>query len=67
MPHFATEFLSYRRVRFMVESIRFVRPDVALAFIHAKLISRVPLNAIASAARQSESSSFWRNEPSRRR
>ena len=41
------------RVHYTVESVRFVRPDVALAFIHAKLISRLPSAAIASAARQS--------------
>jgi uncharacterized protein (TIGR02246 family) len=41
------------RVRYTVDRIRYVRPDVALAFIHAKLISRLPPNAIASAARQS--------------
>jgi len=41
------------RVRYTLERIRFVRPDVALAFIHAKLISRLPQNAIASAERQS--------------
>jgi len=40
------------RVRYTLERIRFVRPDVALAFIHAKLISRLPPNAIASAERQ---------------
>jgi uncharacterized protein (TIGR02246 family) len=41
------------RVRYTVDRIRYVRPDVALAFIHAKLISRLAPNAIASAARQS--------------
>jgi len=41
------------RVRYTVEGIRFIRPDVALAFIHARLISRLPPNAIASAQRQS--------------
>jgi uncharacterized protein (TIGR02246 family) len=41
------------RVHYAVESVRFVRPDVALVFLHAKLISRLPPNAIASAARQS--------------
>jgi uncharacterized protein (TIGR02246 family) len=41
------------RVRYTVESLRFIRPDVALAFIHADLLSRLPPNAIASAARQS--------------
>jgi uncharacterized protein (TIGR02246 family) len=42
------------RVRYTVDAVRFIRPDVALAFLHAKLISRLPPNAIASAARQSQ-------------
>lgn len=40
------------RVRYTIERIRHIRSDVALAFIHAKLISRLPPNAIASAQRQ---------------
>ena len=40
------------RVRFAVDGIRFVRPDVALVFIHARLNARVQLSAVASATRQ---------------
>ena len=40
------------RVRYTVERVRFLRADVALAIIHATLISRLPPNAIASAERQ---------------
>ena len=42
------------RVRYTLDEIRFVRPDVALAFIHARLISRLPPNAVASAAREAQ-------------
>jgi uncharacterized protein (TIGR02246 family) len=42
------------RVHYTVEDIRFVRPDVALAFLHAKLISRLPPGAVASATRQAQ-------------
>ncbi|MBI1209919.1 MAG: SgcJ/EcaC family oxidoreductase [Alphaproteobacteria bacterium] len=41
------------RVRYTIDRIRYVRPDVALAFMHAKLISRLPANTITSAQRQS--------------
>ena len=41
------------RVHYTVDRIRFIRSDVALAFIHADLISRLPPNAVASAARES--------------
>ncbi len=42
------------RVRYTLDEIRFVRPDVALAFIHARLISRLPRVAITSAAREAQ-------------
>lgn len=42
------------RVRYTLDTIRFLKPDVALAFIHARLISKLPPNAIASAARQTQ-------------
>ncbi len=42
------------RVRYTVDALRFIRPDMALAFIHATLISRLPPNAIASAMRQTK-------------
>jgi uncharacterized protein (TIGR02246 family) len=42
------------RVRYAIEQVRFVRPDVVLAFIHARLISRLPANAVASAMRQTQ-------------
>jgi uncharacterized protein (TIGR02246 family) len=41
------------RTRYMIDAIRFVRPDVALTFVHAKLISRLPPAAIAYAERES--------------
>lgn len=44
------------RARYAIENIRFVRPDVAIAFIRGRLISRLPPNAIASATRQGETS-----------
>ena len=42
------------RVRYTLDEIRFVRPDVTLAFIHAHLISRLPPNAIAATAREAQ-------------
>ena len=39
------------RVRSAIEDIRFIRPDVALVFIHARLNARVRLSAIAAATR----------------
>lgn len=42
------------RVRYTVETIRFVRPDVALAFLDARLISKLPPGAVASATRQTQ-------------
>lgn len=40
------------RMTFTVEGVRFIRPDVALAFVHQQLISRLPPSAVASTARQ---------------
>jgi len=40
------------RTRLAVEDIRFVRPEVAIAFIHARLISRLPPGAVTSATRE---------------
>ena len=44
------------RARYAIEGIRFVRPDVAIAFIRGRLISKLPPSAIASATRQVETS-----------
>lgn len=40
------------RVTCTVESLRFVRPDVALALMHQKIVSHLPPGAIAMTSRQ---------------
>jgi len=40
------------RVTCTIETIRFVRPDVALAIMHQKIVSRLPPGAIAMTSRQ---------------
>lgn len=42
------------RVHYTVDAVRFLRPDVALAFIHARLQSKLPPGAIASASRETQ-------------
>ncbi|MCE9523502.1 MAG: SgcJ/EcaC family oxidoreductase [Alphaproteobacteria bacterium] len=40
------------RMTFTIDAIQFIRPDVAMAFIHQKLMSHLPPDAVASTARQ---------------
>lgn len=42
------------RVRYTVERVRFLKPDVAVAIMHQKLTSHLPQSALASTARQRE-------------
>jgi uncharacterized protein (TIGR02246 family) len=40
------------RVRYTVERVRFLKPDVAVAIMHQKITSHLPQSALASTARQ---------------
>lgn len=40
------------RVRYTVECVRFLKPDVAVAIVHQKITSHLPQSALASTARQ---------------
>jgi uncharacterized protein (TIGR02246 family) len=40
------------RVTYTVEALRFLKPDVAVALMHQKIVSRLPPGAMTSTARQ---------------
>ena len=40
------------RIAYTVDAVQFVRPDVAIAFVHQRLMSHLPPDAVASTSRQ---------------